>query len=68
MDQQAVGRNVEHADAALDELGLNAELRRNLRRQTGGPGEVASTGAVLDGDAHDPVPVREGAMILYGPC
>src|SRR5262249_4002939 len=53
IDQRTVRRDVEHAVAALDELGLHAELCRDFGRQTGGPGEVVSTDAVLDGDAHD---------------
>jgi hypothetical protein len=59
INQHAVHGDVEHAAAALDELGLHAELPGDFRRQTGGPGEVASTDAVLDGDAHDPVPAGE---------
>jgi hypothetical protein len=53
MDQHAVHGDVEHAAAAFDEFGLHAELCEDLRRQTGGPGEVVSTDAVLDGDSHD---------------
>ena len=61
VDEGAVGGDVEHAAAALDELGLRAELCGNLGRQTGGLGQVASADAVIDGDAHDPAPV---AMVI----
>jgi len=53
INQRAVRGNVEHTAAALDELGLHAELLGDFGRQTGGPREVASTAAVLDGDVHD---------------
>ena len=55
VDERAVSGHVEHAPAALDELGLNAEFSRNFSRQTGGTRKVASARAVLDGDAHDDV-------------
>ena len=51
-NQRAVGGDVEDAVAALDELGLHAELPGNFGRQTGGPGQVVSDYAVGDGDAH----------------
>ena len=61
VDQRAVCRDVEYAGASLDELRLDAELARNIGRQTGGPREVVSLDAVLDRDAH--VGLREKTMI-----
>lgn len=36
--QPAVGDHVEHAVVALDQFGIDAQLTRNLGRQTGGLG------------------------------
>lgn len=47
-DQPVVHGDLEDAAAALDELGLNAELRFDLLRQPGGAGVVVSSRAVLD--------------------
>jgi hypothetical protein len=52
----AVSGDVEHASAALQKLGLNAQLFGDLGRQTGGARKVVSARAVLDRDAHDEAP------------
>src|SRR5687768_14739725 len=61
VDQRAVRGDIEYAAAALDQLGLRAELLRDLGRQTGGPRQVVSALAVLDGDAHRRAPVMNYA-------
>ena len=52
IDQRAVNGDVEDAPASLDQFGPHAEPLLDCGRQTGGLGEVASTGAVLNRDAH----------------
>jgi hypothetical protein len=56
VDEGAVCGDVEYAAAALDELGLRAELLGDLGRQTGGLGQVASADAVFDDDPHRQAP------------
>ena len=56
VDQLPVRGDVEYAAYTLDQLGLRAELLRDLGRQTGGPGKVVSLNAVLDGDVHVGLP------------
>jgi len=51
-DQLAVDADVEDAAAALDQLGLDAELALDCVRQTGGLGKVVSLAAVLDRHFH----------------
>jgi hypothetical protein len=46
------GDDLEDAAAAADELRLDAELRFDFGRQTGGPRKVVSNAAVMDGDVH----------------
>jgi hypothetical protein len=45
--------DVEDAAGAAHELGIDAGLLLDLGRQTGGPGKVVSSSAVVDGDLHD---------------
>jgi ABC-type cobalamin transport system ATPase subunit len=52
IDERAVGTDVEYPGASLDELRLDAELTRNIGRQTGGPWQIVSLAAVPDADAH----------------
>jgi hypothetical protein len=47
-DQLVVDGDLENASAAPDQLGLEAELAFNLRRQTGGARVVVSHRAVFD--------------------
>ena len=49
-DPFAVGTNLEDTARALDQRRLPPQLRLDRGRQTGGPGEVVSDDAVLDGD------------------
>jgi len=58
VDQRAVRGNVEYTTAALDEFRLHVEFRGDLGRQTGGPGQVISTDAVLYGNAHGKAPMK----------
>jgi hypothetical protein len=51
-DQPAVGDDVEDAAIALQELRLDAERLPDVGRQTGGPWQIVSAYAVLDGDLH----------------
>ena len=44
--------HVEDASASADELRVCSELRLDLGRQTGGPGQVVSNAAVMDDDLH----------------
>jgi hypothetical protein len=44
--------DVEDASASADELRVFSELRLDLGRQTGGPGQVVSNAAVMDDDLH----------------
>ena len=54
VDEIVADGDFEDAAAAADKLRLDTELLLDFSRQTGGPGEVVSAGAVLDGD------VRQG--------
>jgi hypothetical protein len=51
-DELAVDGDVEDAAPALLQDGLHPHLPLDFGRQTGGPREVVSGYAVLDGDAH----------------
>jgi hypothetical protein len=51
-DELAVGDDVEDAVIALEELRLDAERLPDVGRQTGGPRQIVSAYAVLDGDVH----------------
>src|SRR5829696_5212061 len=51
-DLLVVDADDEDAAAAADELRLDAELLPDLRRQTGGSGEVVSDAAVIDAYLH----------------
>ena len=51
-DRFAVGRDIEDARTALDELGDEPERCRDLGRQTGGPWQVISRHAVDDSYVH----------------
>ena len=51
-EQLGVSVDVEDPVAAADQLGLDADLVADPGRQTGGPGEVVSTSAVVDRDLH----------------
>ena len=73
-DQLAIDGHVEDTAVSLHELDFTAELPLDLGRQTGGPGQVVSANAVLDGDGHgrtswfppEDSPERRRATI--GPC
>ncbi len=52
VDQLTVDFDVEDSPAAFDEFGLNAELRLDRVRQTGGLGRVVSLYAILNRNVH----------------
>jgi hypothetical protein len=56
VDQRAVSRDVEYAAAALDEIGLDAEIPGDCGRQTGGLGQITSAHTVIDDYAHRQAP------------
>ena len=58
VDERAICADVENAAAALNELGLDAELFRYFGRQTGGPRQITSTHAVLNRHSHDQAPQK----------
>ena len=53
--EPAVGRDVEDAVRAFDELGLDPQCLPDLGRQTDGSRQVISGHAVGDGDFHCPI-------------
>ena len=52
VDRASVDDYVEHAAAAANQLGLDADFLLDRGRQTGGLREVVSGAAVRDGDVH----------------
>ena len=65
-EKVAVGVHIENAAAALDERGFVTRRILDLGRQTGGPGEVVSLPAVLDGDFHRDLLVKGRGSLASG--